>query len=407
MAWRERSIVDLRYEFVMLARQEGANRRELCRRFGISAETGYRWIGRFEAEGVAGLPDRSRRPKTSPLRTPAAMEDLVLAERKASDGAWGGRKIARRLRDLGHAGVPQASTITGILRRHGKLDEAETAKHAPWRRFEHAAPNALWQADFKGHFAIAAGRCHPLTVLDDHARYALGLEACADEQGATVMARLTAIFRRYGLPQAMLFDNGPPWGDPGGAPFTRLTVWLIERDIDVIHARPRHPQTLGKDERFHRTLKAEVIRTHRYAALEECQRAFDRWRHVYNHQRPHEAIGLDVPARHYRPSAVAFPETVAAFVYGPGDHVRKVQDGGWIHFKSRTFRLSAAFHGKSVALRPTREDGVFSVHFRHQAIGVVDLRDGSVHRPVAHGFDGYRWRDPHKSTGATTAIAAR
>jgi transposase InsO family protein len=399
--------MDLRLEYVTLAQQEGANRRALCRRFGISAQTGYRWLRRFCQEGEAGLMDRSRRPKQSPRRTPAAMETLVLAQRAASNGAWGGRKIGRRLRDLGHAGVPSASTITEILRRHEALDEAEAAKHAPWRRFEHDAPNALWQADYKGHFPMAAGRCHPLTVLDDHARYALGLEACANEQGATVEARLRMIFRRYGLPRAMLFDNGPPWGDPGGAPFTQLGVWLIELGIRVIHARPHHPQTLGKDERFHRTLKAEVIRPGRYADLAECQRAFDAWRHVYNHQRPHEALELETPSTRYHPSPIDFPEVVPPFDYGPTDQVRKVQDGGRTHFKGRTVRLSTAFQGKAVAFRPTREDGVFSVHFRHQAIAAVDIRDGTVQSPVACGFDGDRCRDIHNSTGPTTATEIR
>ncbi len=404
MGWRERSVVDLRHEFVMLVSSEGANVRELCRRFGISPQTGYKWLRRFRREGRVGLADRSRRPKASPARTPAAMVALVLEQRARSNDAWGGRKIRRRLTDLGHASVPSASTITAILRRHGKLDEVEAAKHAPWRRFEHAAPNALWQADFKGHFAIAQGRCHPLTVLDDHARYALGLDACANERGATVAALLRAIFRRYGLPRAMLFDNGPPWGDPGGAPFTVLTVWLIELGIRIIHSRPRHPQTLGKDERFHRTLKAEVIRHRHFADLADCQRAFDRWRHVYNHERPHEALDLRVPARRYRPSPIGFPETPPAIVYAPADHLRKVQSGGWVHFQGRTFRLSTALHGKPVALRPTTQDGLFTVHFCHQTIAAFDLRDGTLHHAPARGFDGYRWRDTHNSTGTTTTI---
>lgn len=395
--------MDLRHEFVMLALKAGANRGELCRRFGISRQTGYKWLRRYGEEGRAGLADRSRRPTRNPARTAPEMEALVLGVRAASNGAWGGRKIRRRLCDLGHDGVPSAGTITAILRRHGALDEDEAARHAPWRRFEHAAPNALWQADYKGHFAIADGRCHPLTVLDDHARYALGLEACGDERGATVTARLRAIFRRYGLPRTMLFDNGPPWGDPGGAPFTTLTVWLIELGVRVVHSRPRHPQTLGKDERFHRSLKAEVLRHRHFADLDHCQRAFDRWRQVYNHERPHEALDLDVPATRYRPSAIAFPETLPAIEYGPGDHVRKVQAGGWVHFKGRALRLSSALRGKPVALRPTREDGIFSVHFCAQAIAEIDLRNGAVRSPPGCGFDGYRWRDNHNSTAATTA----
>ena len=135
----------------------------------------------------------------------------VLAVR-AAHPAWGGRKIRARLLALGWVQVPAASTITAILHRQGLINPEDSAKHKAWQRFEAAAPNDLWQMDFKGHFAAAAGRCHPLTVLDDHSRYAMGLEACADERRLTVQSGLTAIFRRYGLPRKMLMDNGPPWG---------------------------------------------------------------------------------------------------------------------------------------------------------------------------------------------------
>ncbi len=403
MVWQERSVMDLREEFVGLAMSKGANRRELCRRFRISAETGYKWLRRYAAEGRDGLADRSRRPHTSPGRIAPAVETAVLAVRAESNQAWGGRKIRRRLQDLGHAAVPSASTITEVLRRHHKLDPTAAAGHAPWRRFERAHPNELWQMDFKGHFAITTGRCHPLTVLDDHARYALGLAACADERAQTVRERLCAIFRRYGLPEAMLMDNGAPWGDAGGRPYTVLTVWLMRHGIRIAHGRPYHPQTQGKDERFHRTLTAEVLAGRRFADLDECQGAFSRWRHVYNHHRPHEALDLDVPARRYRPSAIAFPETLPEIAYGPGDVVRKVQSGGVICFQGRQFRVSKAFKGQPVALRPSDVDGVFTVRFCATTIARIDLRETHAETRTAWGFDGYRWRDTHNSTGATTA----
>ena len=395
--------MDLREEFVRLAMSEGANRRELCRRFGISPQTGYKWLRRHRLEGRAGLADRSRRPCTSPARVAPEIEAAVLEIRAGSNQAWGGRKIRRRLHDLGHALVPSASTITGILRRHGKLDAAAAAGHAPWRRFERARPNELWQMDFKGHFATATARCHPLTVLDDHARYALGLAACADERAATVRDRLGAIFRRYGLPEAMLMDNGAPWGDAGGQPHTVFTVWLMQLGIRVAHGRPYHPQTQGKDERFHRTLKAEVLAGRRFADLDDCQGAFSRWRHVYNHHRPHEALDLCVPAARYRPSALAFPETLPEIEYGPGDIVRKVQDGGRVSFQGRQFRVSKAFKGHPIALRPSDVDGVFTVRFCANTIARIDLREAHAETPTACGFDGYRNSDIHNPTGATTA----
>jgi transposase InsO family protein len=211
MPWSEKSIMSQRCEFVMLFDQNGVNRRELCRRFGISPTIGYRLLARYRAEGKTGLADRSRRPQRSPARTAAEMEASVLAVRDEHP-AWGGRKIRRRLQDLGRQTVPSASTITAVLHRNGRIDAAVSAQHRPFERFERAAPNELWQMDYKGHFATAAGRCHPLTVVDDHSRYAVALRACGDEREGTVQAELTAMFRRYGLPERMLMDNGSPWG---------------------------------------------------------------------------------------------------------------------------------------------------------------------------------------------------
>src|SRR5262249_2503792 len=152
-----------------------------------------------------------------------------------------------------------ASTVTAILRRHGVVLGQLGGGAQPYIRFEHECPNALWQMDYKGHVALREGRLHPLTVLDDHSRFAMVLAACADERTQTVRGHLAQAFERYGLPWCMAMDNGSPWGDGPGSPFTPLGVWLMERDIRVVHSRPYHPQTLGKDERFHRTLKAEVL----------------------------------------------------------------------------------------------------------------------------------------------------
>lgn len=373
MPWQECSVQALRQEFVMLAQQPEANLRALCRRFGISPDTGYTLLARYRQEGVTGLCDRSRRPRSSPTRTAPAMEDAVCAVRVAHP-AWGGRKIRRYLHDHGQADVPAASTITAILRRHDLLDPAASVKHRATQRFEADAPNALWQMDFKGTIALLHGVCHPLTVLDDHSRYALGVEACADERTATVRTRLIALFRRYGLPVRMLMDNGPPWGD-GASRYTTLTVWLLRLGIAVSHGRPYHPQTQGKDERFHRTLKAEVLVDACFADLVAAQGAFDRWRPTYNHERPHEALGMATPSSRYQISPRAYPEELAPIEYGPGDQVRKVQHEGEIHFRGRTVAISKAFHGYPVALRATETEGVWAVYFCRQWITQIDLRD--------------------------------
>jgi transposase InsO family protein len=366
-----------RREFVMLFGQEGANRRELCRRFGISPTVGYRLYERYRQEGESGLPDRSRRPQRSPGRTAAATEAVVLSIR-AEHPRWGGRKIGRRMRDLAHEPVPSASTITAILHRNGKIDREAGRAHTAFERFERALPNELWQMDYKGHFAIRTGRCHPLTVIDDHSRYAVGLRACVDEREDTVRGELTAIFRRYGLPERMLMDNGSPWGSGDrDHRFTGLSVWLMQLGIAISHGRPYHPQTQGKDERFHRTLKAEVIGNRVFGDLEECQRRFDDWRSVYNTQRPHEALDLATPISRYRASWRSFPESLPAYDYGPGGLVRKVGCDGYISFRNRPVKLGKAFQRHWVALRPTQQDGCFEVLFCEHRIGSLDLRQAA------------------------------
>jgi len=372
--WKKVSAVDLREEFVMLARREGSNVRDLCRRYGVSPTTAYKWLGRHAAEGRPGLVDRSRRPHTSPGRTSAAMEARILALREEHP-AWGGRKLRQRLRDLGVRDVPRESTITEVLRRHGRLDGAEAAKHMAFIRFEHAAPNDLWQMDFKGHFALRAGRCHPLTVLDDHSRFALALEACANERWTTVQGRLTGLFRRYGLPWRLLVDNGSPWGNDADSRHTLLTVWLLRLGIPVSHSRPYHPQTQGKAERFHRSLTAELLARQPLADLDDCQRHFDTWRQVYNAERPHEGIGLQVPLARYRPSSRPFPETLPALEYETQDVLRTVDSEGRISFRNRVFRVSKAFRGHRVALRPRTQDGHFDVCFGYHPVAFIDLAE--------------------------------
>jgi hypothetical protein len=237
--------------------------------------------------------------------------------------------------------------------------------------------------DFKGHFPLAGGRCHPLTLLDDHSRYALEIGACADEREATVRAHLERLFRRYGLPRRILADNGPPWGAADPLCFTRLGVWLLDLDIAISHGRPYHPQTQGKEERFHRTLKAEVLAGRSFAGLAEAQAAFDAWREVYNTRRPHEAIGLEVPASRYRASTRDMPRAIALPDYEPEALVRTVCSTGRITFKGRQYRFSKAFAGRRVALRPTSTDGVFDLCYRRHILAQVDLRQ-DVAKSVHH-----------------------
>lgn len=376
MPWQEVSIMSSRHEFVLLAQQPGVNIRALCRRFSISSATAYKWRARFAEAGVSGLTERSRTPHCSPRRTSAAVEQVILALRDQHP-AWGARKLRARLIALGHLDLPAVSTLQAILQRQQRIDPQAALRHRPWQRFEHAVPNALWQMDFKGHFPLTQGRCHPLTVLDDHSRFNVGLDACADERTLTVQARLSALFRRYGLPERMTMDNGSPWGHDLAPPYTSLTVWLIRLGIRVSHSRPYHPQTQGKDERFHRTLKAELLNGRVFRDLTQAQTGFDAWRTIYNQERPHQALGRAVPLSRYQLSPRTFPETLPAIEYGPDDQVRKVQGQGEISVHNRCFVVGKAFHGYPVALRPTQEANRLNVFFCHQLITQIDLANPS------------------------------
>jgi transposase InsO family protein len=374
MPWKEKSAMTMRKEFVELALQEGSNRRELMRRYSVSPTTGYKWLRRYKESGEGGLVDLSRRPHRFPLRTAATIEEVVVEVRDRNP-AWGGRKIRKRLVNLGHKEVPAPSTITAIVRRSGRAVGELSAPSTPWKRFEAEAPNALWQMDFKGHFSLRSGRCHPLTVLDDHSRFSVGLRACGDERTTTVEQELEAIFDRYGMPERLLTDNGPPWGSSGRESYTKLTVWLIRLGIGIRHGRPHHPQTQGKDERFHRTLNAEVLRDQTFTDLAQTQRRFDHWRNVYNCERPHQALDLETPISRYQVSTRRFPSSLPPIEYGPDDKVRKVQWNGEIYFKGRDYHVGRAFHGLPVGLRPTAVDGQLEVFFCYQRVARIDLRD--------------------------------
>ncbi len=244
MSWNTKDVVTLRHEFVRLVQQGGVSLSELCRRFGISRKTGYKWCARFKTEGAAALQDRARRPTRCQHQTPGEIEQTIVRLRQEHP-TWGPRKLQRRLLDLGHPVLPGLGTFARILRRCGCVAPEQSRQRQPWQRFCRAEPNELWQMDFKGHFPLhRGGRCHPLTVIDDRSRFMLGLQACGDEQTLTVQQRLEQIFRCYGLPAAILCDNGPPWGGTGPER-TRLSVWLLRLGITVPTWPPVSPADPG------------------------------------------------------------------------------------------------------------------------------------------------------------------
>lgn len=367
--------MSIRREFVRLAEQPQSNVRELCRRYGISPKTAYKWLKRHREDGEAGLQDRSRRPLHSPGRSAPILEQAVVQLHQRFP-YWGARKL-RSLLPVEFE-RPHHSTLDAILRRHGcqVRYHAEEAEAPATHRFEHHQPNELWQMDFKGHFQLADGRgsrCHPLTLLDDHSRFALCLEACEGERLELVRPHLIQVFRRYGLPRRITADNGPPWGSNIAGGLSALEVWLMRLGIEVSHSRPHHPQTQGKLERFHQTLKREVL--HRtFRDLAHCQQAMAHCREQYNHDRPHETLGQLPPITRYQPSLRSYPEQLPEPVYEPGDRVLKVGRVGQVSFQGRSLFVGGGLYGERVAIRPTAVDGVYDVVFLHKTLRQVDVR---------------------------------
>lgn len=322
MPWKKQETpMELKAEFVQLADQPNANMSQLCRRYGISRPTGYKWLRRYQSEGIQGLRERSRRPHNSPNKTSELIEALVV-EARGEDQGWGGRKLAVHMKRQARAGeiplspdqIPSPSTITRILARNGLLAPADDpSRRGRWQRFEREHPNELWQLDFKGEFRLGDGSlCYPLTLIDDHSRFCLALAAHKNQSRDSVEARLRQVFSRYGLPEALLCDNGPPWGAGlgwrrWGPYFTGLAVWMIRLGISVIYSRPYHPQSKGKNERFNGSLQAELLDHTNFRDHEDAAQHMEAWRDRYNTVRPHQALDMDTPASRYQPSSHAFP----------------------------------------------------------------------------------------------------
>ena len=373
MPWMETDKTQLRKDFVSLASRAGANVSELARRFGVSAPTAYKWLRRHRSEGDPGLADRSRRPIRQPGRTSSELEAKVV-ELRLTYPYWGARKLRRLLLNAGESDVPSCTTVHNILRRHG-LVERRRPQPADTGSFERSSPNELWQMDFKGHFPVGESqRCHPFTMCDDHSRFNLALEACPDERLGTVRSCLVSAFRRYGIPDAILCDNGSPWGRGEGIA-SALELWLLRVGVDVLHGRAYHPQTQGKEERFHRALADELLRrTTRWPSMEHCSERFSSFRHRYNHVRPHHSLEGRCPAELYVASARPLPCPIPSSLSfcAPGDQVRKVRSNATIMFANRSFLLGRGFVGEHVSLKRCGEFR-WEVFYCWKGVGVIDL----------------------------------
>ena len=372
MPWKEITAMCQKRTFVAAAIQRETSFTALCQAYGISRKTGYKWLSRY-LEGES-LDERSRRPHSCGGKTLPETEELILNER-AKHPTWGPRKLRRSLENQHYTGLPCKSTIENILKRNGYIEPEASIAATAFTRFQRAQPNELWQMDFKGDFAMVNGqRCFPLTILDDHSRFSLCLHANSGTNYEEFLPVFTRVLEEYGLPDAILCDNGKPWGDSHGG-ITAFEVWMMRMDVLPIHGRCRHPQTQGKDERFHRTLKHDLLKRRAFLDLADAQAAFDPFRREYNEERPHDALNLEVPAKFYRPSQRKLSEADKPVVYDSGARLRKVNYKGYISICQKRYFLSDSLIGEYIQLNDCEED-VVALQYGHFEIARIDLSQG-------------------------------
>lgn len=379
MPWECRTVEDQRKEFAQAA-MCCSNFSALCREFRIDRHTGYKWKERYQASQP--LIDRSRRPHTTPTRTPEEVELLILAVRADNPG-WGARTIRDVLLREGHKNIPCAKTVNNILNRYGCISPEESLKRQPFTRFEKDLCNDMWQTDFKGEFKMSDGNyCYPLNILDDHSRFSLKIAPRLSTANVVIPVFLEA-FREYGMPKSILSDNGAQFaGFKKG--YTQFERWLMDLDILPIHGRMKHPQTQGKIERFHRTMKHELLNHTSISNIEDAAYKFDAWRDKYNNVRPHEALGMKTPGEVYEPSQRQYIEKIKEFEYGGEYHVLKVNSWGYVRFNGWQIYLSETMIDQYIEFRPSPDGETFIACYRNYQIAEFDTKDGHlIHRSIA------------------------
>jgi transposase InsO family protein len=345
MAWKTVDVQEQRVRFVVCACRGEKNFRQLCQEFDISRPTGYQWLRRYQAGGIAAIVEKSRRPQHSPRQTTREIEQRVVALRQQLPD-WGARKLQVLLQQAG-VDLP-VITVHRILLRHQLVKMPDQHRWAV-QRFERGTPNQLWQMDFKGPVGWQAP-VGPLSVLDDHSRYAIALAGTWSTRAEPVRERLEEAFQRCGVPEEMLMDHGTPWWNMNAATgWTWLTVWLMRQGIRLHFSGYRHPQTQGKVERFHRSMAATMKRRG-FPSPEQRQDWLDRFRHEYNHLRPHEALGMRTPATVWKKSVRAYQPHPPAWEYPPGSQLKKIAAQGQIFLEGRRWEISRALAGEWVQL---------------------------------------------------------
>ena len=373
MPWKTESVMEQRLRFLIEARKEKVNLSELSRRYGVSRQTGYKWLKRYEAAGtIAGLQERSRRPHHSPRQTSAAAEQRVLAVR--DEKGWGAEKIRYVVAKEGVA-LP-ASTIHRILKRNDRI-RAEHKRRPATGRFARARCNELAQMDFKGDYWLAAGgKCYPLSLLDDCSRYLLGLWPLPGTAAQGVQDVLKPHFQRVGVPEEMLMDHGSTWyANMSRHGLTWLSIWLIKQGVKLKYSGVHHPQTQGKVERFHRTLKERTRHRGEPGTMGEWEAWAKEVRQEYNEQRPHEALGMKTPAEVYTSANLRpYQEHPPEWEYSGGEVRRLDHEGGLSKYGCWYFVCEALAKER---VRVDEFDGKLTVTFRHLTIREIDLHTRS------------------------------
>ena len=381
MPWKETDVLSQRVEFVVRARTGEESISKLCREFGVSRKTGHKWLARFEEGRFSSLADRSRRPTRQPNKTPKVIEDRVVELRL--EYGWSGPKLQVLLEREGVA--LSTATIDRIIKRRGLVSKESSSKAAT-KRFERSHPNELWQMDFKGEYLLrGGGRCYPLSILDDHSRFAVGVFALSRPSRELVQPCVERCFETYGVPEAMLMDHGTPWWNTSNAHgLTRLSVSLIKQGIRLIFGSIAHPQTQGKVERFHRTMKQEMKHRGVPQSVEGIGTALIHFRQVYNEIRPHESLDMEVPSSRYTKSPKAYDPNPPEWEYPEGADVRWVTDAGNLVYKGRQYYACKALARERVWCREV--ENRLLVTYRQMYIRDIDLGTGrttAVVRPVS------------------------
>jgi transposase InsO family protein len=371
--------VEQRLEFVVQAELEEETFSELCRRFGISRQTGYKWWNRYAESGVDGLADESRAPHCPSQSIPEKIQARVVKLREEHP-TWGPRKLRASLGQREpDVHWPAASSIGDLLKREGFVHARKRRRRTPLysQPLAHAdAPNRVWTADYKGWFLCRNGqRCDPLTIVDACSRYLLLCRAVEKTDSQHTRALFEAVFRAYGMPEAIRSDNGAPFGSPAPGGLSRLSVWWIKLGLRHERIDPGCPQQNGRHERMHETLKQETAKPPQ-SNIPKQQRAFEQFEQCYNWERPHEALQYATPGAVYQPSQREFPSRLPQLEYPDEDLIRSVSPGGYFSWKHQPVFVSEVLGGERIGLRET-DDGVHEVYFGPVLLGWFDAIDRS------------------------------